>query len=227
MSTIQAIIFDLDDTLYSERSFAFSGFDAVAHGYTHYLGDPEKTAQRMKACFDAGETKQVFNHALKQAGIKEDIDLVQQMICTYRSHTPIIALHEDAEKLLPTLVGRFRLGVISDGFLATQQAKVDALRLERFGMHVILTDQWGRNHWKPNPRAYEEMAKALDVEPTRMVYIADNAAKDFVASCALGWKSIHVVRENGIYRNKVSPEGGEPDITVESLDKVPLILSRW
>ena len=42
MASIRAVVFDLDDTLYPEREYAFSGFAAVATAFQDRLGDPEE-----------------------------------------------------------------------------------------------------------------------------------------------------------------------------------------
>ena len=45
MANTTAIIFDLDDTLYSECDYVFSGFDAVAKAHEDLLGPPETSSE--------------------------------------------------------------------------------------------------------------------------------------------------------------------------------------
>ena len=39
-SRVKVVAFDLDDTLYPEREYAFSGFAAVAEAFEQRLGEP-------------------------------------------------------------------------------------------------------------------------------------------------------------------------------------------
>ena len=50
-SAPKAVIFDLDDTLYPEREYAFSGFATVAQAFETELGDPGTTVAEMRRLF--------------------------------------------------------------------------------------------------------------------------------------------------------------------------------
>ena len=63
MPPIQAIIFDLDDTLYPERAYVSSGFAAVAKAHQDRLGDPVIVVARLTTLFDAGAPR----HRVQQA----------------------------------------------------------------------------------------------------------------------------------------------------------------
>lgn len=85
MPTIHAIIFDLDDTLYPEREYAFSGFAAVAAAFEDRLGDRAETTAAMKCLFDTRHRPRVFNALLTDRGLPEDQKLIDRMIETYRA----------------------------------------------------------------------------------------------------------------------------------------------
>ena len=221
MPSALAIVFDLDDTLYAEREFAFSGFQAVAGAFADRLGAPvDELAARMRRLFETPQRRRVFHAVLAEDGIAEaDADaLVAEMIAAYRSHRPAIRLHADAAAALDRLQGRCRLGVISDGPLQMQNNKVQALGLAGRMDEIILTDQWGPEFWKPHPRAFEELARRWAVPARACVYVADNPAKDFVAPNALGWRTVLVKRPGGIYADRQAPEGGEPQAVIGTLD---------
>ena len=94
-------------------------------------------------------------------------------------------MYPDAERALGRLQVRgVRLGLITDGPLAAQKAKVEALGLpDRFDV-IILTDERGRDFWKPDPRAFREMADRLFLDPKSCVYVGDNPEKDFTGPAA-------------------------------------------
>jgi putative hydrolase of the HAD superfamily len=103
------------------------------------------------------------------------------MIECYRMHIPQIEFHPDARAAIHAWRGRFRLGLISDGTLAMQQAKVKALGLDPLLDEIILTGQWGPAYGKPHARAFELMETRLNLHAQALVYIADNCGNDFVA----------------------------------------------
>ena len=221
-SGIRVVVFDLDDTLYPERSFAFSGFAAVADWLRSRVACSIDPGARMRELFEAGERRQVFDRLLAEIGCDEPSTLIAGMVECYRSHSPVIQLYDDAEAALRRWAGNFHLGLISDGPLGMQQGKIEALGLAGRVGRIILSDQWGRSFWKPHPRAYQEIEATWGVRGWRCVYIADNNEKDFIVPRQLGWRTVRVHRPDGVYAEAVAPPGGEPECEVLSLDQIDL-----
>jgi len=220
-----AIIFDLDDTLYPERAYTFSGFRAVAAAFPGRLCASFALYDRMRELYDTPDRGRVFNVIVEQCGCSDADLLVSEMVAAFRKHQPDIRLFPDAAAALDRLRGRYKLGLISDGFLEAQQAKVCALGLADRLDEIIITDQWGgRKFWKPHPRAFEEMAVRLDVAPSECAYVADNRAKDFIAPNALGWRTVLIERRGAVYTDATAPPHGDPGATVASLDELEAVL---
>lgn len=220
---VRAVVFDLDDTLYLERDFAFSGFDAVARAFAECWGDPATAAARMRWHFDHGQRGRVFDTLLAEHGVPSDraAELVPRMIGVYREHSPSIKLFSEADDVLTALLGRVCLGLITDGPARMQRNKIEALGLHSCVDHIILTDELGPGMGKPNPAVFERMAVELGVGPRDCVYVADNRAKDFLACNRLGWRSVLVRRPDGVYASAVAPEGGEPELAINDLRELP------
>ncbi|MGD2111173.1 MAG: HAD family hydrolase [Phycisphaerae bacterium] len=221
MPTVEAVIFDLDDTLYPERAFAFSGFAAVATAFEDQLGDPAAATERMRQLFDTDHRPRVFNAMLEDRGLPEYRDLLASMIETYRTHMPSIELYPDADEALTQLRGNYKLGLISDGPLDTQRNKIDALKLRGRLDEIIITSELGPNRGKPDPTAFKLMSERLGVEHRSCMYVADNAAKDFVAPNALGWTTVRIIRPDGIYSDVITAPGGKPACTIRELHEIP------
>lgn len=217
----QAVIFDLDDTLYAERSYAFSGFAAVAATFGEQLGDAGEVSALMRRLFDTEHRARVFNEVLRQRGVGADTDLVARMVATFRAHRPSIQLFDDADAALTHWRARARTGIISDGPAVMQRAKVEALGLAARVDEIILTDELGVGFTKPGMKAFELIAGRLGVSHGGCVYVADNPAKDFVGPNALGWRTVRVIRADGVYRDHPTAHDGAPQITVTSLDELP------
>ena len=220
LTGIRVIVFDLDDTLYPERAFALSGFRAVGQELRRRMDCPFDSAERMRVLFDDGERRKIFDKVLEELGADSSVMTVDEMVTLYRTHHPTIELYKDAERVLREWSGRFRLALISDGYDETQRNKVKALQLEGRLDPIVLTGEWGRDYWKPHPRAFEEIERQTGVSGTGCVYLADNPAKDFVAPRQLGWISVRVRRPGSVYEAEEPPDGGEPSHVVTSLNHV-------
>jgi putative hydrolase of the HAD superfamily len=224
MPAVKAVVFDLDDTLYPERAFAFSGFAAVAQAFRDVMGGPEVTVPRMCRLFDTSARRKVFDTLLEELGLAHDPELIRKMVIVYREHTPAINLYADARDCLSRLHGRFRLGLISDGPARVQRNKIAALEIAEYFDEIILTAELGEDFAKPHARAFEIVGERFRVLPNQCAYVADNPAKDFVAPNALGWRTIRIVRADGVYRAALASPGGAPQQVIASLhDLDPLL----
>ena len=187
----RGIVFDLDDTLVWERDYVRSGFRAVDVALVACAGLALGAAfGRLWADFEAGVRGDQFDRLL--AAYPTAPVSVADLVDVYRTHTPEIALAPEWQALLTALRPAHRLGVITDGPLASQQAKAAALGLADRVDAVVFSDMWGRAAWKPSPRPYEELARALALPARALTYVGDNPAKDFVTARALGWQTVHL-----------------------------------
>ena len=218
-------VFDLDDTLYPERSFAISGFRAVADAFAGRLRSPGDLFERLCRLFDGPDRGRVYDVVARECGAADAEALTREMVHVHRTHRPAIRLFPDADAALARLAGECHLAIISDGYAETQRAKLAALRLPARVTEIILTDEWGREFWKPHPRAFQQMATRLGVPPAACAYVADNRAKDFIAPRALGWKTVCIDRPGGVYRTATAPLAGEPESSITSLDELETVLS--
>lgn len=187
---LKAVIFDLDDTLYGEKEYVKSGFDAVAAKHPEIASLGEK----LWAAFEAG--KPSFDSVLG-----ENDSLKKECLGIYRNHMPNIHLYDGAELLLKTIREKgLKIGVITDGRPEGQRAKINVLGLEAMVDEIIVTDEIGGAQFrKPCDIAFRIMQKKLDVPFEAMVYVGDNPKKDFVAPQNLGMKSIWFKNSEGLY----------------------------
>ena len=203
------IVFDMDDTLYFERDYVRSGFQAVAAAVASSSVPQQDAFNLMWDLFEEGARGTTFNDLLARYPELSERYAVTDLVKLYREHTPTIRLMPEMEALLRELRAKeVPLGVITDGPLVSQRAKADALRLERYAASVVLTDTWGQDFWKPHHRAFTVTSEALGVPPENLIYIGDNPGKDFHAPAQLGWQSVRLrldeqlrfAHEHGEYR---------------------------
>ncbi|GAB6455643.1 HAD-IA family hydrolase [Bacillus luti] len=217
---VKAIVFDMDDTLYKEKDYVVSGFKAVDDWIKE---DYKKIGFYNIAIqlFDSGERKFVFNKTLEKLNITYDEKLISNLIEKYRLHKPDIQLLDEADWVLSNLTNNVKRGLISDGYLITQERKIKALKLKERFHSIILTDKLGREYWKPSQIPYEKISKELQVPHQQCVYIGDNLSKDFITAKKLNWITVHINREDGIYRNLIVEQDYKAHYTIDNLRRLP------
>jgi len=221
-TNIRAVVFDLDDTLYPERQYVRSGYEAVgrhleaAFGRRRARAWPMLPGEWLWRRFLAGDSARAFNALGEAFHLGLSHDQIAELIEVYRTHRPQLAPYPGVRETLEALGGSLALGVLSDGFLPAQQLKLDALRLEPYFAVVLFTEALGRDCWKPSPAGFAAVRKKLQVEHAACAYVADNPAKDFVAPNRLGWRTIQYVRANQIHASNPPAEAGRAQHVVQT-----------
>ena len=226
-SRIQAVVFDLDDTLFLERNYVRSGFAAVGEYLRLKVHRNKPFEQWMWRRFISGRREGMFDSLSKHFGLGLTSKDIHQLIEVYRCHTPDIRPCRGVEAVLAGLRRRrLRLGLISDGFLPAQPLKLQAIGLEKYFHKVIFTEQMGRDAWKPSPRAFESIRRVLRVPNTGCVYVADNPSKDFLAPNNLGWMTVQWRRASQVHAGNSAPQGGEAQRVVRSGPELLRLVAR-
>ncbi|HPM11463.1 MAG TPA: HAD-IA family hydrolase, partial [Paludibacter sp.] len=188
---IMGVIFDLDDTLYSEKQYVRSGYKAVAK----LLGD-EALADRLWAFFENG--KPAIDELLNELGCMERKG---ECLEVYREQMPEITLYDGVSDLIFSLKNKgIKVGIITDGRVTGQKNKIQALGLNELVDDIIITDELGGTQFrKPCDIAFRIMQCKWGLPFEQMVYVGDNAVKDLQAPKQLGMRWIHYMNEDGIY----------------------------
>jgi putative hydrolase of the HAD superfamily len=217
---VQAVtVFDLDDTLYLERDYVESGLAVVGRWSAARLGTVD-LGPEMIARFKAGARGRIFNEALLSAGLGEPPHLIARMVQVYRQHRPLISLPADVTRFLARRPVGMASAVITDGYLDAQKRKIRALGLHDLGIELaVCTDRWGRDCWKPSPRAFELAEAFFGLSGPALTYVADNPNKDFHAPAALGWHTVCIARP-GRLEVPLTPDARSANRNVESLDQL-------
>ncbi|HXG09748.1 MAG TPA: HAD family hydrolase [Gemmataceae bacterium] len=213
---LAGLVFDLDDTLYLERDYVRSGFAHVARLVEARCGRCQgEIFAFLWDLFSRGERGHTFDRLRESYPDVARHFRVGDLVESYRSHPPAISLLPAAAQLLEACRRRgVRVGLLSDGPLPAQQAKVRALGLDRFLDPIVLTDAWGREFWKPHPRGYQLFSERWGLAPRQLAYVGDNPCKDFLAPRRRGWRSA-LLRLPGQLHHAVLPPDDEHAAEVE------------
>ena len=98
----------------------------------------------------------------------------------------------------------YKLGLLTDGRVEGQYAKIRSLGLASLFDEIIVTDEQAGNgdvsaFRKPNAICFEIMQRRLGVPFEQMAYVGDNINKDFNAPQMLGMRGIYFKNAEGLY----------------------------
>lgn len=178
LSTSKIFVFDLDDTLYSERDFEKSGIEYV-YNYFEIKHIPLDSILNNRKNW----IEQIINVTNKEITIQMVLDL-------YRCHLPSIELYEDSKVFLDMLHSNgYEMSLITDGRSITQRNKLKALGIEYYFTDIVISEEVNSE----KPSEYNFNLVMNNKCPENYIYIADNPKKDFITPNKLGWTTICVL----------------------------------
>lgn len=203
----KVILFDLDDTLYLERDYVYSGYKVVASFLEKKYNLSLKTTYLKMIDLSKESYDNVFNRLFDAYNIKVGNDEIKKIIEIYKNHIPNIDLCEDSRKILENLLKKdIKLGLITDGDSIQQRNKIKGLDIEKYFEKIIITDELAPNRefWKPNKKAFEIMIDFFKEEPKNILYVGDNLNKDPFGALEAGINFKQILRKGSIRGYKKS-----------------------
>ena len=171
----KVFVFDLDDTLYSERDFEKSGIEFVYNYFEIKFIELESILNNRNNWIE-----KIINGSNNRITLQLVLDI-------YRNHFPTIQLYKDAKVFLEKLHSqKNEMSLITDGRSITQRNKLRALGIESYLKNIIISEEV--NSEKPSEFNFK---KAMNNKQTQnYIYIADNPNKDFITPNKLDWMTI-------------------------------------
>lgn len=212
------VVFDLDDTLYSEADYVDSGVRHVCAQINSLLGID---------CYAVVQTQRLQNAKLdwlslvcELTGLKPSVK--ESLLWMYRLHLPDIKLAENCsvslEKIKKTALA---VAVLTDGRSVTQRLKLTSLGLSHWPSYI--SEDYGGA--KPAPDRFQAIQN--DFPADHYVYVADNVQKDFLGCNPLGWLGIGMRgNERNVYSQSLQclPEAALPKCWVNSWEELTELL---
>lgn len=211
------LVFDLDDTLYTEMDFVNGGFIEVSKFLEKKLFlDNQLIYSKMIRLLESNGRGNIFDDILKEHNIFSK-SLLKKCISTYRYHKPKLKLNNDALRC----VKRFKdlnKYIVTDGNKLVQRNKINALNISHYFSKIFITHNYGKNNAKPSPYCFIKICKIEKTSPNNIIYIGDNPTKDFIKIKKLGFKTIQIL--NGPYARLKMSNDHQPHIKINSLDEI-------
>jgi putative hydrolase of the HAD superfamily len=237
-TVISVVLFDLDDTIFAHRLAVNAGARSVLRGldepppadleddevarwtaleelhYTRYLtGDLDYLGQRRARARDF----------LLPYDIALDTDTEAEAwfdyyLSKYRSAWDV---YPDTMPVLDALADR-RLGVITNGELGFQLAKMDATDLTARFEHIVASGELGVT--KPDPRIFHAACELFAVAPADAVYVGDRLHTDALGAVGAGLRGIWIDRLGATTAQREEASAAGVSI-IRNLAELPALLA--
>ena len=209
MKPLDAIFFDIDDTLFSTSEFAeHARHAAIAAMIRAGLRAEHDDAMRELSEVIAEFSSNYGNHYDKVldrlgpesfAGQNRAVIVASGVAAYHDTKWRELRAHPEVPEVLGWLAGtKLVRGVVSAGITIKQAEKLVRLGvLEHLTPSAIyFTDQVGFS--KPNPRLYRRVLRSQGLQPGRCMYVGDNPTHDIDPCNREGWHTVRV-RRSGRY----------------------------
>ena len=187
----RALLFDLDDTLYPQCRFIFSGFAAVARYLEDRSGVDRGRAFRLLMTAFNNDRGHELDRLVEQLHVAES---VASLVAVIRDHTPALTLQPATIQTLRTLRRSWQLGIVTNGVPAIQAAKVAALGVDRLVDTVVYATEHGSGTGKPEPGPFLEALRRLDMPATQAIFVGDDEMADMFGATECGMHAIQTLQ---------------------------------
>jgi len=214
------LIFDLDDTLYSEESYAVSGYRAVSNyiSMTYGVQAIDSLGILLEA-LESGQREEAFQRLVASKELPNKA--LNQCITVYRKHTPEIQLDVAAQKIL-TRYSDIHKYLVTDGNKIVQRNKVKALKLDGIMERCFITHAYGLHAAKPSIYCFQKIKEIEGVDWADLVYVGDDPRKDFVNLKPLGVTTVRVL--TGRHAQINVTEKFDAGYRISSIDELAKVL---
>ncbi|MFS8214233.1 HAD family hydrolase [Paenibacillus polymyxa] len=224
--SIEAIIFDLDNTLI-HRKQAFAAYTECFIERFIVAEEPAIRAavvEQIRLADQDGyrDKMELYTELHADLELKNPDTSVQEMLgFWYGEFHKFTVLMDGAKEVLSELRSRgLKLGIITNGSLHTQQAKIDRVMLRDYVDSIIVSG--GVNIQKPNPRIFELALNELGiVDPGHACYVGDHPTNDIRGAQSAG---LHTIWLEGFMTWQET--GIVPDYQIGSLREITGWLDR-
>ncbi len=236
---MRVVLFDLDDTLFAHRAAVESGILAYAealgapygaleadelvtiwhdleeeHYHSYLAGDLDFEGQRQARARD---------FAARHGVTLSDAEASAWFADYFEHYVAAWSLHDDALPALDALERRLpgvRFGLITNGDLAFQRRKVEAVGLDARMEHLIASGDVGIP--KPDARIFRVACDAFGVPPQETAYVGDRLRTDAIGAARAGLTGVWINRRDAIPSADDEKDALDAGVrTIRSLAELP------
>jgi putative hydrolase of the HAD superfamily len=190
--TVRGVLLDLDDTLYPQAEFLDLAWREVAAFGAGRGLDPDALLGALREeCAAGSDRAGLIDRALARVGAPAAE--ADALVGAFRAVVPAgLTPYPGALRALAELRRRVPVGLVTDGEVAGQRAKLAALGLTDAFDVVVFSDLAGRALRKPHPAPFRRALAALGLPADRVVMIGDRPDEDVAGAGAAGLRAVRV-----------------------------------
>jgi len=209
---MDAVCFDLDDTLFDYHEYARAGLRSAAGLVERETGE-QVYDDLERLYFDDDVTEGTFDVLLERRELA-GVD-VGALVEAFHDSTGELEPYPQTEPVLEALARDVALGLLSDG--RGGHAKLERLDLDDYFDAVLISPTIDAS--KRDREVFDRVLDALDVDPTAAAYVGDDPRVDFRLPNDLGMTTVRLRR--GRYVD-LEPEddAAAPDHELDALDEL-------
>jgi putative hydrolase of the HAD superfamily len=191
---INAVIFDLDNTLVDFMAMKAQAIDAAIHAMRD--AGFQLSYEDLKARIDAIykergiEFQSVFDELLYREFSKMDYKILSAGVIAYRRarEAALVPYPHVTMTLIELSKMQLKLGVVSDAPAKEAWLRLCYLNLHHIFDAVVTFDDTGVR--KPRPEPFQKVLQHLNVDPKNAMMVGDWAERDMIGAGQLGMKTV-------------------------------------
>ncbi|GIP18055.1 haloacid dehalogenase [Paenibacillus montaniterrae] len=186
---IQAVIFDLDNTLVN-RQAAFKAYsEQFIDRFTVKTHPSERTEliEYMRVADRDGyrNKRELYQELLEKFNMKSGVTVDQLLNYWFEQFFRCTVLMDGAEHTLQRLKAKgIKLGVITNGSIRAQHRKIDQTGLRSYFDDIIVSDEVGCK--KPDQAIFKLALERLGVEAQACLFVGDHPVNDIQGASKAG-----------------------------------------
>lgn len=190
---IDAVLFDLDDTLYAQADWLAGAWKAVAITAASLVDiDADHLERALLVVASEGSGRgRIIDRALAIVDARHCP--IPPLLKAFRGHAPErLEPYPGVVDALRRIAAHIPIGLVSDGDVEVQKAKLRSLRLEELFVCQVWSDALGREYRKPHPAPFLRALATLHARPECAFFIGDRPDKDVEGAHRAGIPCIRV-----------------------------------
>lgn len=236
---ISVVLFDLDDTLFAHRHATVAAITAhrAALGGVIAAADEIAAARRWNELEETqyhryltGELSYAEQRRARARGFVEEYGVILEdheadawYDAYFLEYTRAWTLYDDALPCLELLAASgIRFGIITNGDLDFQTAKIERVGLASRVEHVITSGELG--YAKPDARIFEHACSVFEVAPSEAAYVGDRLRTDAIGASAAGLTGVWLDRLGAASANELAAARVSGVPVIRTLAELPAAL---
>jgi HAD superfamily hydrolase (TIGR01549 family) len=200
---VQAVLFDLDDTLFDHagcarhalaavqgchESLSAQSFEALERTHAGFLEQLHTDVMLGRVPLEAARRER-FRRLLTACGAAATDELATRLAAAYRdAYRDARRAVAGAAALLAGIKPRARVGIVSNNLLDEQQEKLRACALDGFIDALVVSEEVGVS--KPDPAIFRVALERLACAPEDAVMVGDSWSADIAGARAAGIRAV-------------------------------------